>query len=259
MAPKRPSLKGAGYLLALGSALVTAGAGYATFTTPDVAKRVALPDLLYKAPLLLINLGLVLIIMSALLTMLALLKYLATWGGEKLTTPRRVRTDWSPGDLGHVTASVGVLVEVEGEVLQLKEMEHGPLPGGWVSGTLPLQVATSGPEGRRVTSDEEGEGWIWTFTDITVVNESPDHITCHAWLVVTKNGQNTLARLKRSPNEPLVFAPFQTTHEPLEFRLSMFGWSNEELLSAGRPKSLILFEVGSEHRHLSVDFEREDH
>jgi len=179
--------------------------------------------------------------------------FLGTWpyrDGPTVTDAVGFRT---PAPTVHVTGGAGIVLTPGDPNSKVKPLRQGPFRPGLQTGDLPVNMTTRGPIGTR---ESEGgfEEWIWTLEDVTLVNESSEYITAHAWLTVVEAGLSIDRQLERNPNTPLVLAPHETRQETLVFRVSMAAWTQEERLVPGRPTRLDLLGASSIGRSRTVFF-----
>jgi len=174
---------------------------------------------------------------------------------KKIAQPTRVHR--TPGHMGFVTVGNSLVLDPESETPRVKEMSHGPLGGGWQSGELPIHVTSLGPSGERdMISEAPHESWIWTYENVTFVNESDDYLTFHLWLVVATADKVGIRELAADPNVPIALTPHETRHEArIGFRLKLWDFTGDEGLHPGRPKELQLIEDGSKGRCAVVSYE----
>ncbi len=185
----------------------------------------------------------------------------ASWWIEiRLTTrnSRKSRTVYqTPGHFrGHATVGDGIVLDPSSETPKVKQMGHSPIWGGWQSGTLPIHVTSEGPFGRReIQSSSSGESWVWTYGNVTIVNESDEYLAFHVWLVVTTSDKVGKRELTPEPNEVVALAPHETREAAFTFRLQLWGFTEDEALNPGEPKEFQIIEDGSKCRKLVVSYE----
>ncbi len=163
----------------------------------------------------------------------------------------------SPGYLGSVSIAHSVLIDTDSSDLKEKRMAHSPILGGRQSGDLPVHLTTEGPSGRRDFPSEFEEVWVWTFTNVTLVNTGDEYLTFHVWLVVKVPDPVTIRELRRNPDAPVSLAPHQTSQESFEFVLDLREFGQETVLNSGKPKKLKLIEAGPKDRTRLVNYETE--
>ena len=137
-------------------------------------------------------------------------------------------------------------------------MAHGPIHSGFQTGDLPITVSTEGPSGERAIHDPHHEEWVWTYREVTIKNESDEHLAFHAWLVVDTSDSRGLRELKRTPTTSISLEPNEAKELPLEFRLDLFGFDEDQILNPGQPRELTFLEVGLKNRRLSIDYRAPD-
>lgn len=164
-----------------------------------------------------------------------------------------VSTFRTPEPTGTVTAGVGIVLNPDDPNSKVKMMQHGTVRPGLQTGDLPINMTTEGPSGHREVADGT-ESWVWTFRDVTFFNESSQHETAHAWLMVNSSGEPGFIQLQRLPNTPIVLNPHETKQETLVFRLSMISWTEDERLNPGSPVRLELIGASSIRQSRRVFF-----
>jgi hypothetical protein len=158
-------------------------------------------------------------------------------------------TDRTPGYLRKPKRESVNDVEVDNELLlEVSASTHLPLGGGLQSGELPIRISTQGPVGQRTVSEDRSETWTWTYSDMTVVNESDEYIACHAWLIVRDEEGLIVDQLRRTPNHPLVLKPHEARTEFVEFQLIQESSAEHARFGPERLHSLEFFEIGSQSR-----------
>ena len=163
----------------------------------------------------------------------------------------------TPGHLGFASAGHGLVLDPESKTPRVKDMSQGPTWGGWQSGDLPVHVSSLGPSGEReMISGAPNESWVWTYDNVTLVNESDEHLTFHTWLVVaTPSDIITVRELTPEPDVAISLGPRDTKQATFSFRLKLRADSEEANLHPGTPKELQLIEDGSKGRKLAVSYE----